>query len=80
MLFLHQEDPIRKPECFGSNRIRIRNLINLIVMLYYKNSNSVSWRSVMFEIFYPEMFFFLQAGEDVAKKVMETQGGQCLET
>jgi hypothetical protein len=34
----------------------------------------------MFDIFYPEMFcFFLQAGEDVAKKVMETQGGQCLE-
>jgi hypothetical protein len=42
--------------------------------------NSVSLRSVMFDIFYPEMFcFFLQAGEDVAKKVMETQGGQCLE-
>jgi hypothetical protein len=34
----------------------------------------------MFDIFHSEMFcFFLQAGEDVAKKVMETQGGQCLE-
>jgi hypothetical protein len=35
---------------------------------------------VLFDIFYRDMFcFFLQAGEDVAKKVMETQGGQCLE-